>query len=260
MRRSRFLGTFFGASRARARQCQLTEPILLPNSPFRVVRSSPTSGSSSSASSSSSSGASASSSPAESSSSSSSPRRTPLRRAESGVRPDEPRRNPGGCRAFERFSRRPSGAAFLRAGGRRFSRRDLRAAPCACAVSLSASPSARRSEPFFGRFLGALLRRLSSSSPRSLPPVARPPPGARIIQSGSCRGVRTPRVHRAPARGRGHRDPAARADAGLATRLAAVGLAVAGAALAGAARLGQAWEAGFKRGDFGDFPLPLLIS
>ena len=42
-------------------------------------------------------------------------------------------------------------------------------------------------------------------------------------------------------------------------RMAAVGLAVAGAALAGSVRLGQTWEAGFKRWDFGDFPLPLLI-
>lgn len=41
--------------------------------------------------------------------------------------------------------------------------------------------------------------------------------------------------------------------------MAAVGLAVAGAALAGSYRLGQTWEAGFKRWDFGDFPLPLLI-
>ena len=42
-------------------------------------------------------------------------------------------------------------------------------------------------------------------------------------------------------------------------RMAAVGTAVAGAALLGSARLGQAWEAGLKKGDFGDLPLPLLI-
>ena len=42
-------------------------------------------------------------------------------------------------------------------------------------------------------------------------------------------------------------------------RMTAVGLAVAGAALAGSIRIGQTWEAGFKRWDFGDFPLPLLI-
>jgi hypothetical protein len=41
--------------------------------------------------------------------------------------------------------------------------------------------------------------------------------------------------------------------------MAAVGLAVAGAALLGSVRIGQTWEAGFKRWDFGDFPLPLLI-
>lgn len=41
--------------------------------------------------------------------------------------------------------------------------------------------------------------------------------------------------------------------------MAAVGLAVAGAALLGSARIGQTWEAGLKRWDFGDFPLPLLI-
>ncbi|MEP6993725.1 MAG: hypothetical protein ABI968_04310 [Acidobacteriota bacterium] len=42
-------------------------------------------------------------------------------------------------------------------------------------------------------------------------------------------------------------------------RMAVVGLAVAGAALLGSVRIGQAWEAGLKRWDFGDFPLPLLI-
>jgi len=41
--------------------------------------------------------------------------------------------------------------------------------------------------------------------------------------------------------------------------MAAVGLAVAGAALAGSVRIGQTWETGLKRWDFGDFPLPLLI-
>jgi len=41
--------------------------------------------------------------------------------------------------------------------------------------------------------------------------------------------------------------------------MAAVGLAVAGAALLGSVRIGQTWEAGLRRWDFGDFPLPLLI-
>lgn len=41
--------------------------------------------------------------------------------------------------------------------------------------------------------------------------------------------------------------------------MAAVGLAVAGAALVGSVRIGQTWEAGLRRWDFGDFPLPLLI-
>lgn len=39
----------------------------------------------------------------------------------------------------------------------------------------------------------------------------------------------------------------------------AVGLAVAGAAMVGSIRIAEAWEAGLKRWDFGDFPLPLLI-
>ena len=42
-------------------------------------------------------------------------------------------------------------------------------------------------------------------------------------------------------------------------RIAAVGVAVAGAALLGSVRIGQTWEAGLRRWDFGDFPLPLLI-
>ena len=41
--------------------------------------------------------------------------------------------------------------------------------------------------------------------------------------------------------------------------MAAIGIAVAGAALLGSVRIGQTWEAGLKRWDFGDFPLPLLI-
>lgn len=41
--------------------------------------------------------------------------------------------------------------------------------------------------------------------------------------------------------------------------MAAVGLAVAAAALLASFRIGQTWEAGLKRWDFGDFPLPLLI-
>jgi hypothetical protein len=43
-------------------------------------------------------------------------------------------------------------------------------------------------------------------------------------------------------------------------RLAAVAILLLGSALFGAARLAQAWEAGFKKGDFGDFPLPLLAA
>jgi uncharacterized membrane protein len=42
-------------------------------------------------------------------------------------------------------------------------------------------------------------------------------------------------------------------------RIAAIALAVGIAALMGAYRLGQAWDAGMRRGDFGDLPLPLLI-
>ncbi|HEY4230399.1 MAG TPA: hypothetical protein VGO79_09515 [Thermoanaerobaculia bacterium] len=42
-------------------------------------------------------------------------------------------------------------------------------------------------------------------------------------------------------------------------RMAAIGFAVAGAALVGSVRIGQTWEAGIRRWDFGDFPLPLLI-
>jgi hypothetical protein len=41
--------------------------------------------------------------------------------------------------------------------------------------------------------------------------------------------------------------------------MAAVGIAVAGSALLGSIRIGQTWEAGLRRWDFGDFPLPLLI-
>lgn len=39
-----------------------------------------------------------------------------------------------------------------------------------------------------------------------------------------------------------------------------LGLAVGAAALLGCYRLGQAWETGLRRLDFGDFPLPLLIA
>jgi hypothetical protein len=42
-------------------------------------------------------------------------------------------------------------------------------------------------------------------------------------------------------------------------RLAAVALILLGSALLGAARLAQVWETGFRRGDFGDLPLPLLV-
>ena len=42
-------------------------------------------------------------------------------------------------------------------------------------------------------------------------------------------------------------------------RMGAVGLAVVGAALLGSVRIGQAWESGLRRLDFGDLPLPVLI-
>jgi hypothetical protein len=41
--------------------------------------------------------------------------------------------------------------------------------------------------------------------------------------------------------------------------MGAFALVVGGSALLGSARLVQAWEAGLRRGDFGDLPLPLLI-
>ncbi len=41
--------------------------------------------------------------------------------------------------------------------------------------------------------------------------------------------------------------------------MASVGAGVAAAALLGCFRLGQAWEAGLRRLDFGDLPLPLLV-
>ncbi|MET0620135.1 MAG: hypothetical protein ABW056_07640 [Thermoanaerobaculia bacterium] len=43
-------------------------------------------------------------------------------------------------------------------------------------------------------------------------------------------------------------------------RMALIGGAVAAAALLGCFRLGQAWEAGLRRLDFGDLPLPILIA
>ena len=43
-------------------------------------------------------------------------------------------------------------------------------------------------------------------------------------------------------------------------RLAAVAALILAAALFGAARLGGAWESGLKKGDFGDFPFPLLVA
>jgi uncharacterized membrane protein len=42
--------------------------------------------------------------------------------------------------------------------------------------------------------------------------------------------------------------------------MAAIGAAVGLAVLLGCYRLGQAWEAGLRRLDFGDFPLPILIA
>jgi hypothetical protein len=38
-----------------------------------------------------------------------------------------------------------------------------------------------------------------------------------------------------------------------------IAMAVGAAALLGSVRLGQAWETGLRRGDFGDLPLPLLV-
>ena len=43
-------------------------------------------------------------------------------------------------------------------------------------------------------------------------------------------------------------------------RMALLGAAVGAAVLLGCYRLGQAWEAGLRRLDFGDFPLPILIA
>jgi len=42
--------------------------------------------------------------------------------------------------------------------------------------------------------------------------------------------------------------------------MASIGAAVAAAALLGCFRLGQAWEAGLRRLDFGDLPLPVLAA
>ena len=42
--------------------------------------------------------------------------------------------------------------------------------------------------------------------------------------------------------------------------MAVIGGAVGAAVLLGCFRLGQAWEAGLRRLDFGDFPLPLLVA
>ena len=42
--------------------------------------------------------------------------------------------------------------------------------------------------------------------------------------------------------------------------MAVLGAAVGAAVLLGCYRLGQAWEAGLRRLDFGDFPLPVLIA
>jgi uncharacterized membrane protein len=42
-------------------------------------------------------------------------------------------------------------------------------------------------------------------------------------------------------------------------RFFALALAIAVAALLGAYRLGQAWDSGMRRGDFGDLPMPVLI-
>ncbi len=49
------------------------------------------------------------------------------------------------------------------------------------------------------------------------------------------------------------------ADRSWRRRVAVLAAAVAGAALLGALRLGQAWDSGLRRGDFGDLPLPILL-
>lgn len=53
--------------------------------------------------------------------------------------------------------------------------------------------------------------------------------------------------------------PALAADRGWRLRMLAVGATVAAAALIGSLRLGRAWEMAFRRGDFRDLPLPLLV-
>ena len=55
------------------------------------------------------------------------------------------------------------------------------------------------------------------------------------------------------------RIPALAGDPSWRRRAAVLGAAVAAAAILGSLRLGRAWEAAFRRGDFADLPLPLLL-
>ena len=55
------------------------------------------------------------------------------------------------------------------------------------------------------------------------------------------------------------RIPALAGDRSWRLRAAALGAAVAAAAILGSVRLWRAWESAFRRGDFADLPLPLLL-
>lgn len=55
------------------------------------------------------------------------------------------------------------------------------------------------------------------------------------------------------------RIPALAGDPSWRRRAIALGAAVAAAAIVGSLRLGRAWEAAFRRGDYADLPLPLLL-
>jgi hypothetical protein len=189
MRRSRFLGTFIRASRAKARQfprdlnpsySQTTIPShpTLPRS-----RDSPT----------------LSPEPRDPAR----PRRAPLPSSFPRRRPRPPARTgkpcppqpstlqPFGfppacvrCRASARrlFSCQP-------ASGRSFSERPCRASASSSAAPPCGAPSSRAAWPFGRSFSPPF-----SCLPRSIPPVGRHPPEARIIQLGSCPGeaVRLP--------------------------------------------------------------------
>jgi hypothetical protein len=53
--------------------------------------------------------------------------------------------------------------------------------------------------------------------------------------------------------------PALASDRAWRLRLAVLGICIAGAATLGSLRLGRAWETAFRRGNFLDLPLPLLV-